>query len=60
MPGGLNMATSVCLAPDVARRLECLAAQTSRSKASLLRELIEYGIDDVEDYYLAANAPEKV
>ena len=47
------MATSVRLAPEYEERLNHLAAQTGRSKAYYLRELIERGIDDLEDIYLA-------
>ncbi len=47
------MATSVRLAPEHEERLNNLAARTGRSKAYYLRELIERGIDDLEDIYLA-------
>lgn len=47
------MATSIRLAPDVEQRLDSLAKQTGRSKAYYLRELIEQGIEDLEDRYLA-------
>ena len=54
------MATSVRLAPDTERRLNFLAAQTGRSKAFYLRELIENGLADLEDYYLAGDVLERV
>ena len=54
------MATSIRLAPDTERRLNFLAAQTGRSKAFYLRELIENGLADLEDYYLAADVLERV
>ena len=54
------MATSIRLAPDVEQRLDFLAAQTRRTKAFYLREIIERGIDDMEDYYLAADVLERV
>ena len=41
-------------------RLNFLAAQTGRSKAFYLRELIETGLADLEDYYLAADVLERV
>ena len=47
------MATSIRLAPEYEERLNRLAAQTGRTKAYYLRELIEGGIDDLEDIYLA-------
>ena len=54
------MATSIRLAPDVEQRLDFLAAQTGRTKAFYLREIIERGLDDMEDYYLAADVLERV
>ena len=52
------MPTSVRLDPATEERLEHLAAATGRSKAFYLRELIEAGIDDLEDAYLGAAALE--
>lgn len=52
------MPTSVRLDPATEARLEQLAAATGRSKAFYLRELIEAGIDDLEDAYLGAAALE--
>ena len=54
------MATSIRLAPETERRLEFLAVQTGRTKAFYLRELIERGLADLEDYYLAADVLERV
>ena len=54
------MATSIRLAPEIEQRLDFLAAQTGRSKAFYLRELIECGLEDLEDYYLAADVLERV
>ena len=54
------MATSVRLAQETERRLDFLAANTGRTKAYYLREIIEQGIEDMEDYYLAANVLERV
>lgn len=54
------MATSIRLAPATERRLDSLAAQTGRTKAFYLRELIERGIEDLEDYYLAAEVLERI
>ncbi len=54
------MPTSVRLSPEAEQRLNFLASQTGRSKAFYLRELIESGLDDLEDYYLAANVLERV
>lgn len=54
------MATSIRLAPETEKRLDYLAARTGRTKAYYLREIIELGIADMEDYYLAAEVLERV
>ncbi len=54
------MPTSTRLAPEIEERLNFLAAQTGRSKAFYLREIIERGLDDMEDYFLAADVLERV
>lgn len=54
------MATSIRLDPAIEQRLDFLAAQTGRTKAFYLRELIANGMDDLEDYYLAASTLERV
>lgn len=48
------MATSIRLAPEIAERLDRLAARTGRTKAFYLREIIEGGLAEMEEYYLAA------
>jgi RHH-type rel operon transcriptional repressor/antitoxin RelB len=54
------MATSIRLSPKAEKRLDFLAAQTGRTKAFYLRQMIESGLDDLEDYYLAADVLERV
>ena len=54
------MATSIRLDPAIERRLGFLASQTGRTKAFYLREIIEKGIQDMEDYYLAADVLERI
>ena len=54
------MATSVRLNTATEQRLDRLAAETGRSKAYYLRELIERGLEDLEDQYLAAATMERV
>lgn len=54
------MATSVRLPPETEQRLAFLASQTGRTKAFYLRELIDRGLDDLEDYYLAADVLERL
>ena len=48
------------LTPEIEKRLDFLAAQTGRTKAFYLREVIEKGLEDLEDYYLAAETLERV
>lgn len=54
------MATSIRLAAETEKRLDFLASNTGRTKAFYLRELIEQGLEDLEDYYLAAGVLERV
>ena len=54
------MATSIRLSTETEERLAFLASQTGRTKAFYLREIIERGLDDMEDYYLAADVLERV
>jgi RHH-type rel operon transcriptional repressor/antitoxin RelB len=52
------MATSIRLSAKAERRLDFLAAQTGRTKAFYLRQMIESGLGDLEDYHLAADVLE--
>lgn len=54
------MAVSIRLDPKTEQRLDHLASQTGRAKSYYLRELIENGLDDLEDYYLADATMERV
>ncbi len=54
------MATSIRLSPELGSRLDRLAAKTGRSKAFYLRQIIENGIAEMEDYYLAIDTLERV
>ena len=54
------MTTTIVLSPETEQRLNLLASQTGRSAELLLRELVERGIDDVEDYYLASEVLERI
>lgn len=54
------MATSIRLGPEIEERLDFLASRTGRTKAFYLRELIERGLEDLEDYYLAADVLERI
>lgn len=54
------MATSIRLAPETEQRLNALASHTGRTKAYYLREIIEQGIEQMEDYYLAFDVLERI
>ena len=54
------MATSIRLDPAIEQRLDHLAAETGRTKAYYLRELVANGLDDLEDFYLADATMERV
>jgi RHH-type rel operon transcriptional repressor/antitoxin RelB len=54
------VAVSIRLDPEIEKRLDHLAAQTGRAKSYYLRELIEGGLDDLEDFYLADASMERV
>ena len=54
------MATSIRRDAAVEQRLDHLATVTGRTKAYYLRELIANGLDDLEDYFLAAATMERV
>lgn len=54
------MTISIRLDAATESRLDDLAQTTGRTKAFYLRELINNGIDDLEDYYRAAVVMERV
>ena len=54
------MATSIPLSPEIEQRLDFLASQTGRAKDFYVRELIERAVEDMEDYYLAADVLERI
>ena len=54
------MAVSVRLDPEIEQRLDQLVSKTGRAKSYYLRELIEGGLDDLEDFYLADATMERV
>ena len=54
------MPTSIRLAPELSDRLDRLALKTGRTKAFYLREIIESGIAEAEEYYLAAGTLARV
>ena len=54
------MPTSIRLTPETEERIRLLASLTGRTKAFYLREIIDRGLDDIEDYYLAADVLERI
>lgn len=54
------MTTTIRLSPETEKRLELLARKTGRSKSFYIREMIESKIDEIENYYLAADTLERV
>ena len=51
---------SIRLDDETGRRLDHLSKATGRTKAFHVRKMIEEGLDDMEDYYLAADVMEKI
>ncbi|HMQ58892.1 MAG TPA: CopG family transcriptional regulator [Rhizobiaceae bacterium] len=54
------MPTTVRLSTELEARLSNLSTKTGRTKAFYLREIISRGMDEVEDYYLAAEVAARV
>ena len=54
------MPTSISLSPEIEQRLDFLVAQTGQTKEYYLQQLIERGLEDLEDYYLAADVLKRV
>jgi RHH-type rel operon transcriptional repressor/antitoxin RelB len=54
------MPTSIRLSQETETRLNALAQRTGRTKAYYLRELVERGLEDLEDYYLAVEVMERI
>lgn len=54
------MTLSLQLPQETEYRLDVLAARTGRAKIDYVREFIEQGLEEAEDYYLAAQVLERV
>lgn len=54
------MTTAIPLTDEAEQRIAFLVSQTGRSRAYYLREIIERGLEDLEDYYLAAEVLQRV
>ena len=55
-----DMAITIALPPEIEDRLDLLASETGRSKAYLLREIVERGMEDTEDYHLSIDVLERI
>ena len=54
------MPITIELPPEAERRLTELADRTGRDVDFYLREMVQRGLEDVEDYYLAEEIMERV
>ena len=54
------MPISTKLSPEAERRLDELVSKTGRSREYYLSEIIDRGLAEVEDYYLAVQVLERV
>ncbi len=54
------MTVSIRLPSELETRLNNLAAKIGRTKSFYLREIIECGIEEAEDYYLASQVSKRV
>ena len=54
------MGISFQLSPESEELIDFLAAYVARSKSLLLREIVERGMEDIEDYYLSIAVLERI
>ena len=54
------MPTSIRLDPDMERQLDNLVAETGRSKAFYIREILRVDMEDIADYYRAHKVMQRV
>jgi RHH-type transcriptional regulator, rel operon repressor / antitoxin RelB len=54
------VSTSIRLDDETEKRLDRLSTETGRTKAFYLRELIDRGLEDLEDYYLGMEVMERI
>jgi len=52
--------SAIPLTDEAEQRIDFLVSQTGLSKAYYLREMVERGLEDLEDYYLAAEVLQRV
>ena len=56
----MSIPLSIRLDDETGKRLDRISRETGRTKAFYIRKMIEDSIDDMEDYYLAAEVMEKI
>ena len=54
------MATTIVLPPEIGDRLNLLTSETGRSKEFFVHEMIERGMEDIEDYYVSVAVLERI
>ena len=54
------MAISIQFSPEMEKGLDLLASQTGGAKDFYVHEFIERAVEDMEDYYLAADVLERI
>ncbi len=52
-----KMETSIKLTTETEHRLDFLASEVGKSKDFFIQELIERGLDELEDYYFTEHTP---
>ena len=56
---GASEVVTIRVSPELGRRLASLATATHRTKAFYARQALELHLEDLEDYYLAAQASQR-
>lgn len=54
------MSTTLQLSPETEARLADLASRTGQTKEFHLREIVEHGLEEMEDYYRAIAVRERI
>jgi len=54
------MTISINLPPDVEARLKALANKSGQSTDAQLRQIIDQGLEDLEDYYAAKEVLDRI
>ena len=54
------MATRITLSAETEAKLDFLVSETGRSKEFFLHEMIERGMEDIEDCYLSVEVLERI